>query len=385
MRDPQNLVRSIFLKTFNEEPIIVRSPGRVNLIGEHTDYNMGYVLPAAINKAAYIAVSKRDDDTIFIVAADLDESYSTTVSQCAYSDKGWPNYVICIVEQLVKINKNVGGFNAVISGDVPLGAGMSSSAAIECATVFALNYIFELDLDKMQMVKLAQKAENEFVGVKCGIMDQFASVFGKKGHVVKLDCRSLTYEYVPFDLEGIKIVLFDSMVKHSLASSEYNVRTSQCGEGVSIIQQKYPEVKTLRDVTIEMVDECLKNESNDIYDRCKYVVEENNRLLAACDDLRDGKIDDFGQKMYETHEGLSKLYEVSCPELDFIVSCAKKENGILGARMMGGGFGGCVITLVKEDGLEGIVTRMKEAYFNKMNIGMNVYITQIEDGTHIIK
>jgi galactokinase len=384
MRDPQSLVKSIFLKTFNEEPLVVCSPGRVNLIGEHTDYNMGFVLPAAINKAAYIALSKREDNTIFVVAADLDESYTTEVSKLSYSDKGWPNYVICIVEQLQKINKHVGGFNAVISGDVPLGAGMSSSAALECATIFGLNQIFGLELEKMQMVKLAQKAENEFVGVNCGIMDQFASVFGKKGHVVKLDCRSLEYEYVPFELEGIKIVLFDSMVKHSLASSEYNVRTSQCSEGVSIIQKKYPEVKTLRDATIEMVEECLAGESSDIYDRCKYVVEENNRLLAACKDLQEKKIADFGQKMYETHIGLSELYEVSCPELDFIVSCTKKEEGILGARMMGGGFGGCVISLVKEDQLEGIVQRIKEAYFNKMNIGMNVYITQIEEGTHIV-
>lgn len=384
MRDPQQLVKSIFLKTFNEEPLIVRSPGRVNLIGEHTDYNMGFVLPAAINKAAYIAIKEREDDTIFIVAADLEESFTTTVSHCNYSDKGWPNYVICIVEQLLKINKKIGGFNAVISGDVPLGAGMSSSAALECATVFALDHIFELGLDKMQMVKLAQKAENEFVGVNCGIMDQFASVFGKKGHVVKLDCRSLAYEYVPFELEGIKIVLFDSMVKHSLASSEYNVRTSQCGEGVSIIQQKYPEVKTLRDATIAIVEECLANESTDIYHRCKYVVEENDRLLAACEDLSQNKIADFGQKMYETHVGLSQLYEVSCPELDFIVNCTKKEENILGARMMGGGFGGCVITLVKEDDLDNVVKRIKDAYWNKMNIGMNVYITQIENGTHIV-
>ncbi len=385
MKDLQSLVKSIFIKTFNEEPLVICSPGRVNLIGEHTDYNMGFVLPAAINKAAYIAISKRTDNTISLVAADLDEVYTTDVLKLDYSDKGWPNYVICIVDQLQKINKNVNGFNAVISGDVPLGAGMSSSAALECATIFGLNEIFDLSLEKMQMVKLAQKAENEFVGVNCGIMDQFASVFGKKGHVIKLDCRSLEYEYVPFELKGIKIVLFDSMVKHSLASSEYNVRTSQCSEGVSIIQKKYPEVKTLRDATIEMVEECLANESSDIYGRCKYVVEENNRLLAACQDLQENKIADFGQKMYETHTGLSELYEVSCPELDFIVACTKKEDGILGARMMGGGFGGCVISLVKEDQLEGIVQRIKEAYFNKMNIGMNVYITQIEEGTHIIK
>jgi galactokinase len=240
MRDPQHLVESIFQKTFKEDAVVVCSPGRVNLIGEHTDYNMGFVLPAAINKAAYFAISKRTDDTINIVAADLDETFTTTVTHCNYSDKGWPNYVICIVDQLLKINRKIKGFNAVFSGDVPLGAGMSSSAALECATIFALNHVFELGLNRMEMVKLAQKAENEFVGVKCGIMDQFASMFGKKGHVLKLDCRSLEYEYVPFELEGVKIVLFDSMVKHSLASSEYNVRTSQCSEGVSIVQQKYP-------------------------------------------------------------------------------------------------------------------------------------------------
>ncbi len=384
MTTSEKLVKSEFLKHFNEDPLIVRSPGRVNLIGEHTDYNLGYVLPAAINKAAYVALSRRNDDTISIVAADLDETYSTDIHHLTYSEKGWPNYVMCIVDQLQKINKNIGGFNAVIAGDIPIGAGMSSSAALECATIFGLNHLFNLSLEKMQMVKLAQKAENEFVGVNCGIMDQFASVFGKKGHVIRLDCRSLDYEYVPFELDGIKIVLFDSMVKHSLASSEYNVRTSQCSEGVSIIQKKYPQVKTLRDATIEMVEECLSQESTDVYHRCKYVVEENNRLLAACEDLQHHKIDDFGQKMYETHTGLSELYEVSCPELDFIVACTKKEDGVLGARMMGGGFGGCVISLVKEDQLEGIVQRIKEAYFNKMNIGMNVYITQIEDGTHIL-
>lgn len=384
MEESHQLVVSAFQKTFNETPLVVCSPGRVNLIGEHTDYNMGFVLPAAINKAAYIAISKRDDDTVFLLAADLNEQFTTTISNCNYSEKGWPNYVICIVDQLNKINKKIGGFNAVISGDVPLGAGMSSSAALECATVFALNHIFDLGLEKLEMAQLAQKGENEFVGVKCGIMDQFASVFGKKGHVIRLDCRSLAYEYVPFELEGIKIVLFDSMVKHSLASSEYNVRSSQCQEGVSIIQQKYPEVKSLRDATISMVEECLNDASPDIYHRCKYVVEENDRLLAACDDLSAGNIAAFGQKMYQTHTGLSELYEVSCSELDFIVSCAKKETAILGARMMGGGFGGCVITLVKEEHMNDVIKRIKDAYWSKMNIGMNVYITQIEDGTRIL-
>lgn len=194
----------------------------------------------------------------------------------------------------------------------------------------------------------------------------------------------MEYEYVPFDIEGIKIVLFDSMVKHSLASSEYNVRRSQCEEGVSIIQQTYPQVKTLRDATLEMVETCLKHTSADIYNRCKYVVEENDRLLKACEDLKHGDIESFGQKMYDTHEGLSKLYEVSCPELDFIAANAKKESAILGARMMGGGFGGCVIALVKEAEVDEVVKRMKDLYFQKMNKGMNVYITQIEDGTRIL-
>jgi galactokinase len=384
MTDSHKLVLTTFENRIKEKPLVVCSPGRVNLIGEHTDYNMGFVLPAAINKAAYIALNKREDDQVFIIAADLDEEYTSSINNYSYSDRGWPNYVMCIVDQLVKANKKIGGFNAVISGDVPLGAGMSSSAALECATIFALDHVFDLNLEKMEMAKLAQKAENEFVGVKCGIMDQFASVFGKKGHVIRLDCRSLEYEYVPFELEGIKIVLFDSMVKHSLASSEYNVRSSQCQEGVSIIQQKYPEIKTLRDATIDIVEECLKNGSPDIYNRCKYVVEENDRLLAACSDLSAGDIAAFGQKMYQTHYGLSELYEVSCSELDFIVSCTKKEPAILGARMMGGGFGGCVIALVKEDKMDEVIKRVKDAYWNKLNIGMNVYITQIEDGTRIL-
>ena len=384
MLESKNLVKAVFAKSFDTEPIVVRSPGRVNLIGEHTDYNMGYVLPAAINKAAYVAISKRDDQEIHLVAADLDETYQTNLTDLHYSDKGWPNYVICVVDQILKLNKKLGGFNAVISGDVPLGAGMSSSAALECATAFALSHLFNLSLERMEIVKLAQKAENEFVGVNCGIMDQFASVFGKKGHVVKLDCRSLEYEYVPFDLQGIKIVLFDSMVKHSLASSEYNVRVSQCSEGVSIINKKYTGVKTLRDATIEMVEECLKNESSDVYDRCKYVVEENNRLIEACKDLNNGNIEAFGQKMYETHSGLSELYEVSCPELDFIVKCTKEEQGILGARMMGGGFGGCVIALVQTTKVEEVFNRINNEYQNKFGRSMGKYLMQIGDGTRLL-
>ncbi len=382
--DAKDLSQSVFIEEFNQKPLLICSPGRVNLIGEHTDYNMGFVLPAAVNKAAYIAIGEREDDEIHLIAADLDDNYITDMQSLKFSEKGWPNYIICIVDQLKKANIKIKGFNAVVSGDVPLGAGMSSSAAVECATVYALNELFKLKLDILQMVKMAQKAENEFVGVKCGIMDQFASMFGKKDHVIRLDCRSLAYDYVPFKLDGIKIVLFDSMVKHSLGSSEYNVRNAQCKEGVAIVKKKFLQVESLRDVTMVMLDECLTDADTKIYDRCKYVIEENERLLAACESLKQNDLKSFGERMYETHTGLSELYEVSCAELDFIVEIVKKEESILGARMMGGGFGGCVISLIKEDAIEEVTKRVKNIYKEKLNKDMNVYITHIEKGTHVV-
>jgi galactokinase len=384
MKNIAQTVSQIFEEKYNDTPIVVCSPGRINLIGEHTDYNMGFVLPAAIDKGAYVALSKRDDEDINLFAVDMEEEFTAKISNYSQSDLGWPNYIIGVVDELLKLGKKLGGFNAVISGNVPQGAGMSSSAALECAIVFGLDNIFNLELSKLQMVQTAQQAEREFVGVKCGIMDQFASVFGKKSHVIKLDCRSLAYEYVPFDLDGIKIVLFDSMVKHSLASSEYNVRSQQCNQGVAIIKKNFPEVETLRDATIEMVKECLANDDEKIYNRCKYVVEEISRLSAACEDLKDGNIVAFGKKMFETHTGLSQLYEVSCPELDFIADCARQESGILGARMMGGGFGGCVIALIREDAVENIIERMKSAYQTNVDKEMKVYLMNIEDGTRLV-
>ena len=384
MKDLSATVSQIFEQRHHIKPIVICSPGRINLIGEHTDYNMGFVLPAAIDKGAYVALSKRNDDTINLYAVDVEEEWTATISNYSPSNLDWPNYMIGVVDELLKLDKKVGGFNAVVSGDIPLGAGMSSSAALECATIFGLDHLFELGLSKLEMAQSAQQAEREFVGVKCGIMDQFASVFGKKGYVIKLDCRSLEYEYVPFNLEGIKIVLFDSMVKHSLASSEYNVRSQQCQQGVAIIKQKFPQIDTLRDATIEMVEKCLTSGDGIIYNRCKYVVEEISRLLAACEDLKVGNIAAFGQKMYETHAGLSQLYEVSCPELDFIAGCAKQEADILGARMMGGGFGGCVIALVKENAVEAITERMKKAYLTNVDKEMKVYVMSIEDGTRLL-
>ncbi|MBN9384832.1 MAG: galactokinase [Chitinophagaceae bacterium] len=373
-----------FKETFNTDPVVVRSPGRVNLIGEHTDYNNGFVMPAAINKAIYMAVSRRDDDLIHIVSLDLELSYLGDTGKVVPSSLHWPDYILGVVAQVQALGYKVGGFNCVFGGDIPLGAGMSSSAALECATAFSLNELFGLKMDPLTMVKLSQKAENEFVGVKCGIMDQFASMFGRKNHVIRLDCQSLAYEYVPFNTDGIRIVLLDTNVKHSLASSEYNTRRQQCEAGVALIRVHHPEVRSLRDVTPEMLDKYVAPVDPLVYQRCQYVVEENLRLLAAGEDLKKGDITAFGQKMFATHDGLSRKYEVSCPEADFLVEQVKGRPGVIGARMMGGGFGGCTINLVREEAIDGLVADLTPAYAKVMNKELKVYIGQIENGTSLI-
>jgi galactokinase len=272
-----------------------------------------------------------------------------------------------------------------MGGDVPIGAGLSSSAAIECATAFALNELFHLKIDKLDLVRMAQLAEHSFAGVKVGIMDMFASMYGKKDSVIKLDCRSLDFEYVPLKMEGIKILLLNTNVKHSLASSEYNTRRQQCEKGVEYVKAHIPEAKSLRDVTIEMLDQFVAPKDDVIYQRCKYVVEENIRLLAACDDLKKGDIAALGKKMFQTHEGLSKQYEVSCKELDFLVEHVKINPAVLGARMMGGGFGGCTINLVKEEAINNLIKEVSEAYKSAMQKDISFYIAQTEDGTAIME
>ena len=373
-----------FKETFNTDPVVIRSPGRVNLIGEHTDYNNGFVMPAAINKAIYMAVSRRDDNLIHIVSLDLDLSYLGDTEKVIPSSLHWPDYILGVIQQIQAKGYPVGGFNCVFGGDIPLGAGMSSSAALECATAFSLNELFGLKMDLLTMVKLAQKAENEFVGVQCGIMDQFASMFGRKNHVIQLDCQSLEYKYAPFNTDGIRIVLLDTNVKHSLASSEYNTRRQQCEAGVALIQAYHPQVRSLRDATLEMLDKYVAPADELVYRRCQYVVEENLRLLAASEDLNNGNIEAFGQKMFATHVGLSRKYEVSCPEADFLVEQVKGRPGVIGARMMGGGFGGCTINLVREEAIDALIEDLTPVYARAMNKELKVYIGQIENGTSLI-
>lgn len=376
-------IKKSFLEKFSSEPTVFRSPGRVNILGEHTDYNEGFVLPAAIDKNIYFAISKRTDNIINLYAADFDESFTTDIEKVTRSSTQWANYILGVVDQLQKQGFTLTGFNAVVDGDVPIGAGLSSSAAVECATIYALNEIFELKLDRLQMVPLAQKAEHVFAGVNCGIMDQFASMFGKKDHVIKLDCRSLEYEYVPFNLNGYKIVLLNTNVKHNLAASEYNTRRLQCEKGVSLISPHHPGIKSLRDVTIEQLKKYVEPVDPLVYQRCKYVVMENERLLGACEDLKRGDIRSLGEKMYQTHMGLRYYYDVSCKQLDFLVEYVKNIPEVAGARMMGGGFGGCTINLVKEEAIEKLVTEISSNYSEAMNLPLTAYIASIEDGTEI--
>ncbi len=374
-------VMVLFREKFKEQPILFRSPGRVNLIGEHTDYNMGYVLPAAIDKAIYFAITPRSDRQCHVYAMDINDEHEFSLDDLPFSKKGWPNYLMGVVDQFIKAKYDIRGFNCVFGGDIPLGAGMSSSAALEAGLAFALNSIFKLHIDKLALVKLAQKAENDFVGVRCGIMDQFINIFGAQDNVLRIDCRSLEYKYYPFAFDNISLVLFDTRVSHSLASSEYNRRREECSEGAEIIKKSYPDVRSLRDVSVEMLQRCKEKMDPTIYRRCKYVVEENDRMLSACTELEHGNLKAFGVYMNKTHEGLSRDYEVSCAELDYLTELVKGNPHVYGSRMMGGGFGGCTINLIEKKHVEQIRQTVTEKYKRQFKTDLKTYITTIGSGT----
>jgi galactokinase len=395
-------IRVSFQQLFNTTAsLVVQSPGRINLIGEHTDYNNGFVLPAAIDKCVQVAIAKRTDGTIHMHAIDLQESVIVPVVAMQPHATSWVNYIIGVVVQVQKYNTSKSGSNASheidkgfdigIQGDIPIGAGLSSSAAVECAVIFALNEMYQLGLTTMQMALMTQQSEHEFAGVKCGIMDMFASLHGKNNQVILLDCDSLQHSYYPLDLKDYQIVLFDTQIKHALASSEYNTRRLECEQGVEVLQQKYPSIKTLRDTSKQQVEQCLAPKNDDaknaisdkVYQRCKYVVDEIERVQLAVKDLLAGDIKAFGQKMFETHEGLSKLYEVSCRELDILVNAVKDNPHVLGARMMGGGFGGCTINIIKKSEVQAIIHQVAEVYAQQTAHTLKVHQVKIAQGTHI--
>lgn len=394
--------KKAFEDLYQASPLVVKSPGRINIIGEHTDYNEGFVMPAAIDKAIYIAVSKREDDEIHLFAKDYEQAHTVKLNELQVSEKGWPNYILGVADQLLKRGYTLGGFNLYIDGDVPLGAGLSSSAAVECATAYALDQLFELSISKLDIALIAQKAEHVFAGVSCGIMDQFASVFGKKDHAILLDCRSMEYQYVPLQLAGYQLLLLNTNVKHSLADSAYNERRAQCEQGVAWVKQHYPAVNSLRDVTLDMLNECVQQKDADVYEKCRFVVSENLRLIKAAAYLKEGNLEALGQLMFETHHGLSENYKVSCKELDFLVNEVKDSSIVLGARMMGGGFGGCTLNIVKTgahtvnpegetiktegnmvntEGIDALISRITDSYFKEFGLKLDAYIVQTAAGT----
>lgn len=378
-------LQTFFSERFYQSPqIVVRAPGRINLIGEHTDYNNGFVLPAAINKAVYIALGKSEKETGKWIAVELHNEVEVDFNNIKPQPHTWQNYLLGIIHQFRKKGFTVPAFNCTVTANVPVGAGMSSSAALECAIAVAINVLYNFNVDKIELAKMCQASEHEYVNVKVGIMDMFASLFGRKDHVIRLDCKSLSYEYFPLNIPEYAIVLFDTGVKHSLASGEYNIRRQQCEEGVSILKKNNPQIQSLRDVPMQLLNDHKGEMSEKIYNRCFYIIDEINRTQAACEDLLENNINAFGEKMYATHEGLSKLYEVSCKELDFFVTFVKNNPNVPGARMMGGGFGGCTINLIKKEAVENIYTQLKDAYFDKMQKELKMYEVYADDGAGVI-
>lgn len=379
-------IKNEFEIRFGKGFILVESPGRVNLIGEHTDYNEGFVLPAAIDKAIIFAIASNGTKQIRLHALDMEESFNADLANnLVKSGRGWPDYLLGVADQLQKAGYKMEGFDCVFGGNVPIGAGLSSSAALEGGILFGLNHLFDLGISTVEMAKIAQQAENQFVGVQCGIMDQFVSMNGKEGHALKLDCRSLKYEQYPFQQKDVRIVLCDTQIRRELADSEYNIRREQCEQGVKKLQQFDNDIISLRDVSLELLEQHKSQLDPVVYRRCRYVIEENERVLGACNDLQNRDLKSFGQRMYDSHKGLRDDYEVSCQELDLLVKKARQFDGVLGARMMGGGFGGCTINLVKEEKVEEFTNVIQRAYRNQIGSKLNVYLTRVSGGTHIIK
>lgn len=364
-----------------DKPEVYTSPGRINLIGEHTDYNGSFVFPGAVDKGMIAAIRLNGTDRVRAYAADLDEHSEFGFNEEDLPEEGWAKYIFGVCREIIKRGGKLVGFDTAFAGDVPLGAGMSSSAALESTFAFALNEMLNLGIDKFELARIGQATEHNYVGVKCGIMDQFASLFGKAGHLIRLDTKSMEYEYFPFDPvpHGYKLVLLDTLVKHELASSAYNKRRESCEHAAATIAKRHPEVKFLRDASMDMLNEVKGEISAEDFMRAEYVIEETQRVLEVSDALKRDDYETVGQKMYETHHGMSKLYEVSCEELDFLNDVAK-ENGVTGSRVMGGGFGGCTINLVKVDLYDSFIADAKKQYQAKYGIEPKVYDVVISDG-----
>jgi len=373
-----------FEKLFKKKPLLIRSPGRINLIGEHTDYNDGFVFPAAINKEIHFAVAENNVDMFRFYALDLQESFELKIEDLARTETSWANYLLGVAAQFKKAGYELTGIDCVFGGDIPLGAGLSSSAAIENGFAFALKEFLNAPVTKIQMIKMAQKAEHEYAGVMCGIMDQFASMTGKKDHAIKLDCRSLDYEYANIDLKDYGILLCNTNVKHELASSAYNTRRQECETGVKILQKYDKKITALRDVSLQLLEQHRDEFDPTVYKRCEFVVKENWRVEEAFSALAKNDIKALGALMFKSHEGLRDDYDVSCKELDLLFDMAKKSEDVVGARMMGGGFGGCTINIVKKEKMSSFSEEIIKEYSKFTGMEPEIYTVNITDGTGLI-
>ncbi|OCB69423.1 galactokinase [Flavobacterium piscis] len=376
---------AFFEKSFGSAPQkVVLSPGRINIIGEHIDYNDGYVLPAAIDKVICFAFAKNDTKKSRIVAIDLDEDFEIDLTQkITLSDVVWTNYIRGVIKQLQDNGFVFEGFNCVFSSNIPVGSGLSSSAALECGTIFGIAALFDLKIEKVDISLLGQKAEH-WVGINCGIMDQFSSVHGLENKVIKLDCNTLDFEYHNADFKDYSLVLFDSNVKHSLFTSEYNNRRIECEQGLAIIKENFPAIKSFRDCTEEQLLSIQDKISETVFKRVHFVVKEINRVIKACEALDNGNIELLGQLLFETHYGLSQEYEVSCAELDMLVDTAKADDAIIGSRLMGGGFGGCTINLIKKGHENEVKSKFSNLYLDTFGIELKFYDVKISNGTTLL-
>jgi len=369
-----------FKKRFEETPELYASAGRINLIGEHTDYNGGFVFPGAIDKVIMTAIAPNGTDKVRVFSVDIDDYAEFGLNEEDAPEASWARYIFGVAREIQKRGGTVKGFDAVFAGNVPLGAGLSSSAALESCFAFALNEMFNGGtIDKFELARIGQSTEHNYCGVNCGIMDQFASVMGRKGQLMRLDCRSMEFEYFPFNPAGYELVLVDSRVKHELADSPYNKRRQSC-ERVA----RRLGIETLRDATMKMLDDIRTDITAEDYFRAKFVIEEKERVLAVCDALNAGDYETVGKKMYETHRGLSKDYEVSCEELDFLNDVAR-DCGVTGSRIMGGGFGGCTINLVRKDLRDAFVAEAVKRFNGKYGHEPRVYDVVISDGAHRVE
>ena len=374
-------VRRRFKEQFKTNPLIVFSPGRINLIGEHTDYNDGFAFPAAINKGIVLAISKSDSKESCVFAFNKNEIHNFETEYIKpLKNGGWRNYMLGVVAELGVLGKEVESFNAVFAGDIPGGAGMSSSAALENSFVYGLNKLFDLGLSKHDMILVSQKAEHNFVGVKCGIMDQYASMFGVKKSALLLDCRTIESQAYKIDFKDYKLMLINTNVKHDLSESEYNDRREVCEKVSGLLH-----LDALRDASKEDLDRIKNDISDGDYQKALYVINENNRVKQFSEAIKKDDIEVLGDLLYKSHEGLSTMYKVSCKELDFLVDSAKENPNVIGSRMMGGGFGGCTINLVKKDAFKNFKKEVSKKFKAAFEYDCYVYSVKLSRGTQIVK